>query len=210
MTAQRYRLNGRDYRHTGEPDRSLLDILREDHGLIAAKPGCGIGRCGACLVLMDDAPVNACLVPAYRLDGADIVSAEGLDALAEGEPVREALIAENAFQCGYCAPGFTVALVALLRASPGADEAAIRAALSGNLCRCTGYSSILRGAREAASRLSARPAAPTGPAPPPKPPMEHRPTPHQLRSGTFAWGPIRTITDLACSKEVVPPLPGQT
>lgn len=153
MRAPRYRLNGTEHVFAGPPDRRLLDILREDHGLTAAKPGCGIGRCGACLVLLDGCPVNACLVLGYRLDGADIVSAEGLDAVPEAETVRRALIDENAFQCGYCAPGFTVSLIALLRACPEADEAAIRAALAGNLCRCTGYASILRGAREAASRI---------------------------------------------------------
>ncbi|WP_375466251.1 (2Fe-2S)-binding protein, partial [uncultured Methylobacterium sp.] len=141
----RYRLNGREHALAGPPRRPLLDLLRETHGLMAAKPGCGIGRCGACLVLLDGRPVNACLVMSYRLDGVEIISPEGLDALPESAPVRAALIAENAFQCGYCAPGVTVCLVALLRREPDADEAAIRAALAGNLCRCTGYASILRG-----------------------------------------------------------------
>lgn len=149
----RFRLNGTEQACEGPPQRRLLDILREDYGLMAAKPGCGIGRCGACLVLMDGAPVNACLVMAYRLKGAAVVTPEGLDALPEAEAVRAALIAENAFQCGYCAPGFTVALTALLRADPDPDEAALRAGLAGNLCRCTGYASILRGAQAAARRL---------------------------------------------------------
>ena len=150
-----YRLNGRAESAAGPPERRLLDILREDHGLTAAKPGCGIGRCGACLVLLDGRPVNACLVMAFRLEGADVVSPEGLDALPETATVRAALIAQNAVQCGYCAPGLTVALVALLRADPTPDETALRAALAGNLCRCTGYASILRGAREAVRRLQA-------------------------------------------------------
>ena len=148
-----YRLNGRAESVEGPPDRRLLDILREDHGLTAAKPGCGIGRCGACLVLLDGRPVNACFVMAFRLDGAEVVSPEGLDALPETGEVRAGLIAQNAVQCGYCAPGVTVALVALLRADPDPDEARLRAALAGNLCRCTGYTSILRGAREAIRKL---------------------------------------------------------
>ena len=148
-----YRLNGRAESVAGPPERRLLDILREDHGLTAAKPGCGIGRCGACLVLLDGRPVNACLVMAFRLDGTEVISPEGLDALPETATVRAALIAGNAVQCGYCAPGLTVALVALLRADPDPDEASLRAALAGNLCRCTGYTSILRGAREAIRKL---------------------------------------------------------
>lgn len=162
MSGAQYRLNGRACALDGPPDRRLVDILREEHGLTAAKPGCGIGRCGGCLVLLDGRPANACLVMAYRLDGAEIVSPEGLDACPEAEAVRGALIDENAFQCGYCAPGFTIALVALFRLNPDPDEAAILEALAGNLCRCTGYASILRGAREAARRLkTARPSDPT-------------------------------------------------
>lgn len=159
MSGCRYLLNGQQYEFAGLAHVRLLDILREEHGLTAAKPGCGIGRCGACLVLLDGQPANACLVMGYRLDGVEIVTAEGLDALPEAHVVRDALIAANAFQCGYCAPGFTVSLVALLSRNPNADETAIRAALVGNLCRCTGYASILRGALEAVGRdRSARPA----------------------------------------------------
>ena len=156
MSGRRYRLNGQEYGFDGPADLRLLDILREEHGLTAAKPGCGIGRCGACLVLVDGRPANACLVMGYRLGGVEIVTAEGLDALPEAQAVRDALIAANAFQCGYCAPGFTIALVALLRRAPDADEVAICAALAGNLCRCTGYASILRGALEAVDRLRSR------------------------------------------------------
>lgn len=156
MSGHRYRVNGKEYGFDGAADQRLLDILREEHGLTAAKPGCGIGRCGACLVLVDGRPANACLVMGYRLDGVEIVTAEGLDALPETQAVRDALIAANAFQCGYCAPGVTVSLVALLRRAPDADEAAIRAALAGNLCRCTGYASILRGALEAVDRLRSK------------------------------------------------------
>ncbi|MER2251086.1 2Fe-2S iron-sulfur cluster-binding protein [Methylorubrum podarium] len=153
MSPPRFRLNGRDVAPPDDPARSLLDILREDHGLTAAKPGCRIGRCGACTVLMDGRPVNACLVMGYRLDGAEIVTADHPEASSDVAIVRAALIDENAFQCGYCAPGFVLALAALLGRASEVGEAEIRAALAGNLCRCTGYASILRGALTARDRL---------------------------------------------------------
>lgn len=142
----RFRLNGEERRIRAPADTRLVDLLRENFGLTAAKTACRIGRCGSCLVLMNGDAVNSCLLMAWQIDGADIVSAEGLATLPEGRIVREALAAEVGFQCGYCAPGFTVALMALLRRRPNAAEAEVRAALGGNLCRCTGYASILRGA----------------------------------------------------------------
>ena len=168
-----FRLNGALQRLVSAPDRILLDILRESFGLTGAKPGCSIGRCGACLVLLDGAPVNACLVMAYQIEGRDVVSPEGLDAVPMARVVREALIAENSFQCGYCAPGFTVALTALLASTERVDEAAVRAALVGNICRCSGYQSIVRGALAAAERVNAlrawREPIDTDPAPGPIP-----------------------------------------
>lgn len=155
MSEPHFRLNGRDCALPSDRTRSLLDILREDRTLMAAKPACRIGRCGACTVLMDGRPVNACLVMAYRLDGVEILTAECEDPGRTVGIVREALIDENAFQCGYCAPGFVLALSALFARMPEAGEAEIRAALAGNLCRCTGYASILRGAVTARDRLRA-------------------------------------------------------
>lgn len=152
-------LNGQHVIVTASPDQRLTEILRDQRQQTATKLACGIGRCGACTVLMNGRPVNACLVMAWQLDGASIVTAEGLDALPEAIIVREALAQENAFQCGYCAPGFSVVLTALLIANPDADEAAIRAGLEGNLCRCTGYHSIIRGALLAADTLRRRSAA---------------------------------------------------
>ena len=150
----RFRLNGEDKSLTAASGARLLDLLRERFGLMAAKPACGIGRCGACLVLVNDRPVNACLLMAWQLDGADVISPEGLNALPEGRAVRAGLVTESAFQCGYCAPGFPVALTARRRRRADADEAAIRAALEGNICRCTGYLSIVRGALEAGRLLA--------------------------------------------------------
>lgn len=138
------------------PDRRLVDILREDRFETATKHACGIGRCGACTVLLDGLPVNACLVMAWQLSGKAVTTSAGLDALPEAAIVRDAMAAENAFQCGYCAPGMVTVLTALLRDHPDAGEPEIRAALEGNICRCTGYQSIIRGALAAAAALQAR------------------------------------------------------
>ncbi len=150
----RFRLNGAEQTVRTRADTRLVDLLREEFALIATKAACRIGRCGSFLVLLNGNAVNACLLMAWQVDGADIVSPEALVALPEGRIVNEALVAEVAFQCGYCAPGFAVALTALLRTQPDADETAIRAALAGNICRCTGYSSIIRGAIAAQQHLA--------------------------------------------------------
>jgi carbon-monoxide dehydrogenase small subunit len=149
----RFELNGQPFSVEANPETRLLDLLREHFGLMAAKPSCGIGRCGACTVLADGRPVNACLAMAWQLEGRRIVTAEGLDGVETAMTIRAALVAENAFQCGYCAPGFTIALTALLTENPDIDEAGLRAGLAGNICRCTGYHSILRGALSAAAEL---------------------------------------------------------
>ncbi|MDW6023188.1 (2Fe-2S)-binding protein [Mesorhizobium sp. BAC0120] len=127
----------------------LIDVLRERLATTASKKACGIGRCGACMVLMNGLPTNACLLMMWQVDGAEIITSEGLVEDAEAAYVRQGLIEENAFQCGYCAPGFTVTLTALLSATKAPTEAEIRMALEGNLCRCTGYHSIVRGALRA-------------------------------------------------------------
>lgn len=149
----RFTLNGVPQEVAVPLDRALVDILREEIGAVEAKVGCAVGRCGACMVLVDGAPRNGCLVMAWQIDGRQVETARGLDGQADAETVRAALDAEVAFQCGYCAPGIVASLVALFRARPQADEAAIRTALEGHVCRCTGYHSILRGARAAAARL---------------------------------------------------------
>jgi carbon-monoxide dehydrogenase small subunit len=155
----RLRLNGEERTASTRSDTRLVDLLREDFALTATKAACHIGRCGSCLVLVNGAAVNACLLMAWQIDGADVISPEAITTLLEGCIVSEALVAEVAFQCGYCAPGFVVALTALFRRKPDADEAAIRAALEGNICRCTGYASIIRGALLARQRLAAQSAA---------------------------------------------------
>jgi carbon-monoxide dehydrogenase small subunit len=146
----RFRLNGEAQTIRAPADTRLADLLRENFALMAAKTACRIGRCGSCLVLMNGHAVNSCLLMAWQIEEADIVSPEALAALPEGRVVREALVAEVAFQCGYCAPGFAVALTALLRRQPDADEGEIRAALGGNLCRCTGYAKMIEAILSAA------------------------------------------------------------
>lgn len=149
-----FSLNGVRRRCGAPPERRLAAILRDDFGLTAARSACAIGRCGACIVLWNGRAINSCLVMAWQLDGAEIVTAEGLDAIPEARPVKVGLVEENAFQCGYCAPGFVVTLTALLREHPTADEPEIRRALAGNICRCTGYHSIVRGALRAVALLA--------------------------------------------------------
>jgi carbon-monoxide dehydrogenase small subunit len=150
-----FRLNGEERSLMAAADRRLIDLLRDDMALTGAKKGCGVGRCGACTVLLDGEPANACLLMLWQLEARDVVTPEGLGDDADAAIVRAALAAENAFQCGYCAPGVVTALLALLRARPDAGEAEIRAGLEGNICRCTGYHSILRGALAAAETLRA-------------------------------------------------------
>ena len=135
----------------------LIDVIRERMSLTAAKVGCGIGRCGTCLVLVDGLPTNACMLGLYRLHGRSVITPEGLSDVREGRAVRAALVAEVSFQCGYCAPGFTIAATALLLKNPAPDEEAIREALTGNLCRCSGYLAIVRAVQKASSLLEPNP-----------------------------------------------------
>ena len=150
MSAVRFRLNGSGCEAPAEGATRLIDVLRESCGLTGAKIGCEIGRCGACMVWIDGEPANACLVPVWRLEGAEVTTPEGLDGDPLAGLVRAALAQENAFQCGYCAPGLVMSLVAALRDDPNIDEQGLRVALVGHICRCTGYHSILRGALSAA------------------------------------------------------------
>jgi aerobic-type carbon monoxide dehydrogenase small subunit (CoxS/CutS family) len=123
---------------------TLLDVLREDLGLRGAKPGCGEGRCGACTVLVDGAPVVSCLYPAALAEGRDVRTVEGL-AQADGPlaPLQDALLEHGGVQCGACIPGVLMALTAALEEGALGTEVEVRAALAGNICRCTGYRHII-------------------------------------------------------------------
>ncbi|MBP1718474.1 MAG: aerobic-type carbon monoxide dehydrogenase, small subunit CoxS/CutS-like protein, partial [Deltaproteobacteria bacterium] len=123
--------------------RTLLDVIREDLGFTGTKQGCGNGECGACTVLLEGEPVNACLVLALQADGKSITTIEGVSRAGALDPIQEAFIAKGAIQCGFCTPGMVLSVKALLDRNPRPDEMEIREALTGNFCRCTGYQKIV-------------------------------------------------------------------
>ena len=137
-------VNGKNHALDLAPHRSLLDVLREELGLTGTKKGCDAGDCGACTVLLDGAPVNACLVLAVQAGGQEITTIEGVSS-SDGQlhPLQEAFIEHGAVQCGFCTPGAVLSLIALLRETPRPTRAEIQEALAGNLCRCTGYVQII-------------------------------------------------------------------
>lgn len=136
-------VNGVDHELLIEPQRTLLDVLRTDLELTGAKHGCGVGECGSCTVLLDGAPVNSCLVLAVMCRGRQIETVEGLAIDGELSPVQSSFIEHGAIQCGFCSPGMLLSSTALLRAKPHPGETEVREAISGNLCRCTGYQKIV-------------------------------------------------------------------
>jgi len=126
-----------------EEEASLLDLLRDHLGLFGTKNACEQGECGSCSVYLDDLLVCSCLVPAGSAEGATVTTVEGLAADGILDPVQQAFVEAGAVQCGFCTPGFVMATHDLLRRVPDPDDAEIREALSGNLCRCTGYQKII-------------------------------------------------------------------
>ena len=144
MSAQvKILVNGEWKTTSVEPQTTLLDLLRETWGLTGAKRGCDEGDCGACTVLLDGQPVNACLVLAVRVNGRRVTTIEGLGDEEHPHPLQTAFVQHGALQCGYCGPGMLLSAKALLDNNPSPTEEEIRQALSGNLCRCTGYSKII-------------------------------------------------------------------
>jgi carbon-monoxide dehydrogenase small subunit len=122
---------------------TLLDVLRDQLGLTGTKRGCEVGECGACTVLMNGLAVNACLVPAPHIDGREILTVEGLADGGSLLPLQEAFLDHDAVHCGFCTPGMLMSATALLESHPHPTEHDIRLAISGNLCRCTGYMQIV-------------------------------------------------------------------
>ena len=148
-------VNGQTYRRAVEPRLLLSDFLRHELRLTGTHVGCEHGVCGACTVLVDGELARACLMLAVQADGAEITTVEGLAPDSSHlHPVQEAFWDTHALQCGFCTSGMLITTVALLRTSPNPTDEEIRAALSGNLCRCTGYQNIVRAVRLAAQRLS--------------------------------------------------------
>ena len=148
-------VNGMAYPVSVEPHRSLLWTLRSELGLTGSKEGCDDSECGACMVLIDGKPVNSCSYLAVQADGREITTVEGLAREGELAPLQQAFLQAGGVQCGFCTPGMLISATALLRenASPTEDE--VRLALSGNLCRCTGYQKIVGAVLSAAAELAA-------------------------------------------------------
>ena len=146
------KINGTVHRIETDPLRRLLDVLREDLGLIGVKEGCGEGECGACSVLRDGFLVNSCMIPIGTCEGSDVVTPEGLRETERGKIIIEAYADAGAVQCGFCTPGMMMSTEALLEENPSPSEREVREALSGNLCRCTGYDMIINGVLKAAER----------------------------------------------------------
>lgn len=158
-------VNGQTRSARVEARRSLADMLRYDLGLTGTHLGCEHGVCGACTVLVDDEPVRSCLMLAVQAEERSVTTVEGLGTIEAMHPLQQAMWDSHSFQCGFCTPGFLMATVALLAENPAPSDAEIRACLSGNLCRCTGYQSILDGVALAAARLRGDPDPP--------PPTDH-------------------------------------
>jgi len=146
-------LNGSSMSLEVPSHRLLLDLLRDEIGLTGTKEGCGTGDCGACTVLLNGKPVNSCLILSGELDGADIVTIEGLKIGPEFHPIQKAFIQDGGAQCGYCTPGMLMMSKALLDENLNPTEEEIRFTLSGNLCRCTGYAKIIQAVQDAATEL---------------------------------------------------------
>jgi carbon-monoxide dehydrogenase small subunit len=152
----RITLNGKRTDLDVPTHRLLLDLLRDEIGLTGTKEGCGTGDCGACTVLLNGKAVNSCLIFSGELDGADVVTIEGLKIGPELHPVQQAFIQDGGVQCGYCTSGMLMMSKALLDENPDPSEEEIRFAISGNLCRCTGYAKIVKAVQDAAAELRAK------------------------------------------------------
>jgi aerobic-type carbon monoxide dehydrogenase small subunit (CoxS/CutS family) len=155
----RMRVNGREYERPVDARLLLADFLRDQLGLTGTHLGCEHGVCGACTIIVNGAAIRSCLMLAIQANAADIVTVEGL---ADGErlhPLQEAFSEQHALQCGFCTPGFLMTLYAFLRDNAAPTDEQIREAISGNLCRCTGYVNIERAVKSAAARLAGEAAA---------------------------------------------------
>ncbi|MDO8723686.1 MAG: (2Fe-2S)-binding protein [Syntrophales bacterium] len=143
-------VNDETYDVATSPNRTLLEVLRDDLHLTGTKEGCGEGVCGSCTVLIDGQPVRSCLTLAVAMEGRKITTIEGLSPVGELHPVQEAFVKHHAIQCGFCSPGMILAAHALLNENPNPAEGEIRRAISGNVCRCTGYAKIVEAVKSLA------------------------------------------------------------
>ena len=138
-----FNLNGQDVTVSADPNKRLVDFLREDMGMTSVKEGCGEGECGACTIIYNGKAVTSCLMLAGQVDGATVVTLEGVSENGELSYIQKAFVEAGAVQCGYCTPGMVLSAKALLDKKPDATNEEIRRAMSGNLCRCTGYAKII-------------------------------------------------------------------
>ncbi len=148
-----FSVNGRPIGIEVEPHLTLSEVLRDVLGLLGTKEGCGTGDCGACTVLVNGRPVASCLMLAIEAEGQQVTTVEGLAIEGQLHPVQKAFVAHGGLQCGFCTPGMLMSSVALLSQNPQPTEGEIRAALAGNLCRCTGYDKIVRAVQAAVEEM---------------------------------------------------------
>lgn len=151
--AVRLKVNGQEHRVLVPPHRTLLEVLREDLGLVGAKHGCELGECGVCTVLVDGEPALSCLVLAHEVEGREVTTVEGLATDGQLHPVQQAFVESGALQCGYCTPAMVLVTKALLDRVPEPSGEQVREAVAGVFCRCTGYVKILEAVQAAARRL---------------------------------------------------------
>jgi aerobic-type carbon monoxide dehydrogenase small subunit (CoxS/CutS family) len=153
----RLTVNGTPYEALVEPRLTLVDLLRGELGLVGTHVGCEHGVCGACTVLMDGRAVRSCIMLAVQADGASLMTVEGLSPDGQLHPIQEAFLEGHGLQCGFCTPGFLMSIYELLQNEGDPDDEAIRDALGGNICRCTGYQSILESVRLAVAKVKGPP-----------------------------------------------------
>jgi carbon-monoxide dehydrogenase small subunit len=151
----RFRVNGTETSVTTDPQRRLLEVLREELQLTGTKYGCGEGQCGACLVYLEGEPVRSCLLPVSAAAGKSVTTIEGLARGEELHPVQRAFLEEGALQCGYCTSGMILAAAALVRDKPDPTDEEIVAGMNGHLCRCNGYVKIVKAVRRGAETMRA-------------------------------------------------------
>lgn len=155
MPQIRFRLNGVQTDVDADPERSLLDILRNEFGLTGPHFGCGAGECGTCNVIVGNRAVSSCDTPLWSVEGEDITTLEGLGSAERRHPLQRAFIAEQAMQCGYCISGILMSAAALLRQNPSPSAGEVKAALDRNLCRCGSHNRIVRAVLRAAREMTA-------------------------------------------------------
>lgn len=140
----KFTVNGQAVTVDVPPEKRAIDVLRKDLGLIGTKFGCGEGECGACTIILNGRNVNSCLIPAFQLEGTEIVTIEAFSQTELGQKLERSFLSHGAVQCGYCIPGMVISSGVLLTKNPHPTEEEIRTAISGNICRCTGYKKIIQ------------------------------------------------------------------